>query len=47
MKISRVFTAILLAILAINLIGCEKQIHEVRSHDQILTPAPHTAPRPA
>jgi len=47
MKIDRVFTAILLAILAISLIGCEKQVHEVRGHDQTLTPAPHSAPRPA
>ena len=38
---------LLLTISLLGTLGCEKQIHEVRLHDRLLTPAPHTAPRPA
>ena len=37
----------LLTISLLGTFGCEKQVREVRLPGQPLTPAPHTAPRPA
>jgi hypothetical protein len=46
MALVRICGGVLLCAVVFGLLGCEKQIREVRAHERSLTPAPHTAPRP-